>query len=49
LIAGMFLSGVLQNALAADQPVTAQQWVGGCLAAVSVWMHSVYPYSYPVV
>lgn len=44
LIVGMFLSGLLQNMFVADKQVTAHQWIGGFLAAVSVWMHSAYPY-----
>jgi solute carrier family 35 (UDP-sugar transporter), member A1/2/3 len=45
LIVGMFLSGVLQNMFSGDKQVTAHQWVGGLLAAVSVWMHAAYPYT----
>ena len=45
LILGMLLSGLLQNYLQSkenggDGMVTAEQWVGGALAAVSLWMHS---------
>jgi UDP-sugar transporter A1/2/3 len=50
LIVGLFLSGVLQNVLASSssssngeiQSVTAQQWSGGVLAAISIWMHSAF-------
>lgn len=45
LIAGMFLSGILQNVFEDDKQVTAQQWMGGFLAALGVWMHSAYPYT----
>lgn len=48
LIVGMFLSGVLQNRFS-EKNVSAQQWVGGLLAAVSIWMHSAYPYVAKVV
>lgn len=51
LILGMFLSGLLQNYLQAKDDeggkVTAQQWVGGFLAGVSLWMHSTFPYAAP--
>jgi UDP-sugar transporter A1/2/3 len=45
LILGMLLSGLLQNYLQSrenggDGMVTAEQWVGGALAALSLWMHS---------
>lgn len=45
LIAGTFLSGVLQNVYSSDTKVSSQQWAGGLLAAVSVWLHSAYPYA----
>jgi UDP-sugar transporter A1/2/3 len=49
LILGMLLSGLLQNYLQSredggDGMVTAEQWVGGALAAVSLWMHSNFPH-----
>jgi UDP-sugar transporter A1/2/3 len=49
LILGMLLSGLLQNYLQSredggDGMVTAEQWVGGALAAVSLWLHSNFPY-----
>jgi UDP-sugar transporter A1/2/3 len=45
LILGMLFSGLLQNYLQSrenggDGMVTAEQWVGGALAALSLWMHS---------
>lgn len=49
LIAGMFLSGILQNYFSAGtvtagkKRVSAQQWIGGSLAALSVYLHSAYP------
>lgn len=45
LIAGMFLSGILQNyfTTSADKRVSSQQWVGGLLAAISIYLHSAYP------
>ena len=43
LIAGMFLSGILQNAVAGESRVAAHQWVGGILAAVSVYLHAAFP------
>jgi len=45
LIAGMFLSGILQNYFitGAGKRVSSQQWVGGLLAAISVYLHSAYP------
>ena len=47
LIAGMFLSGILQNyfstGTASKKRVSAQQWVGGGLAALSIYLHSAYP------
>lgn len=42
LIVGMFLSGILQNAILQTR-VTPQQWCGGLLAAMSIWMHSSFP------
>jgi UDP-sugar transporter A1/2/3 len=50
LILGMLLSGLLQNYLQSGEDgggggkVTAEQWVGGCLAAASLWMHSSFPH-----
>lgn len=41
LIIGLFLSGLLQKRLSND-PVSREQWAGGVLAAVSLWMHSAY-------
>jgi len=52
LIAGMFLSGILQNMVSTDtsgdeehlsRRVSGQQWVGGVLAAISVYLHAAYP------
>jgi solute carrier family 35 (UDP-sugar transporter), member A1/2/3 len=43
LIVGMFLSGLLQNKLSGEN-VLKQQWIGGILAALSIWMHTSYPY-----
>ena len=44
LIQGMFLSGVLQNMFSkTDKPVSASQWVGGLLAALSFIMFALYP------
>lgn len=43
LIFGMLLSGVLQNSLSADGQVTAKQWIGGVLAAVSLYLHATNP------
>jgi hypothetical protein len=75
LIAGMFLSGILQNRSSSNSkttthprargkeittegveeeedddkqqlrstPVSWTQWLGGALAAVSLWMHTSYP------
>jgi solute carrier family 35 (UDP-sugar transporter), member A1/2/3 len=52
LMLGLFMSGLFQNILAASpskgiarssteiQSVTSEQWVGGLLAAISIWMHS---------
>ena len=43
LIAGMFLSGILQNYLSSGdgtRRVSTQQWIGGALAALSVYIHS---------
>ena len=50
LILGMFLSGALQNQLWSDaddaeKRVSVQQWVGGALAGMSLWLHSQYPVS----
>lgn len=42
LILGMFLSGLVQNAVTKEK-VSARHWVGGMLAALSLWMHSVGP------
>lgn len=41
LIFGLLLSGLLQSK---GEGVTAEQVVGGALAAVSLWMHSRFPY-----
>jgi solute carrier family 35 (UDP-sugar transporter), member A1/2/3 len=43
LIIGMFLSGLLQNKFSIES-VTKQQWIGGLLAAISIWMHTSYPH-----
>jgi UDP-sugar transporter A1/2/3 len=43
LIFGMFLSGILQNRLSGDAKVTGQQWAGGALAAVSLYLHAAFP------
>jgi UDP-sugar transporter A1/2/3 len=37
LIFGIFISGVFQN------KVSKEQWIGGVLAALSLWMHAVHP------
>jgi solute carrier family 35 (UDP-sugar transporter), member A1/2/3 len=44
LILGMFLSGQLQNQFSGEN-VSKQQWIGGLLAALSIWMHTSYPYN----
>jgi solute carrier family 35 (UDP-sugar transporter), member A1/2/3 len=49
LIAGTFMSGILQNTYSSEMKVSSQQWIGGFLAAISVWMHSAYPYATKVV
>lgn len=41
LIFGLLLSGILQSK---GEGVTAEQVVGGLLAAVSLWMHSSFPH-----
>jgi solute carrier family 35 (UDP-sugar transporter), member A1/2/3 len=43
LIFGMFLSGILQNK-SVGESVTREQWIGGLLAAISIWIHASYPY-----
>jgi UDP-sugar transporter A1/2/3 len=43
LIIGMFLSGVLQNVVGSERQVTSQQWAGGSLAALSLWLYTAYP------
>jgi len=50
LIVGLFVSGILQNVFARRggggdgvEKVSAQQWLGGVLAALSLWMHSAFP------
>jgi len=43
LIFGMLLSGIVQ-ALLQDVGVSKEQVVGGCLAALSLWMHATHPY-----
>ena len=43
LIVGVFLSGVLQNVVQPSKRVQPQQWVGGALAALSLWMHARFP------
>jgi len=46
LIVGMFLSGILQNIFTSNHKrVSGQQWIGGLLAAISVYLHSAYPAS----
>ena len=42
LIFGVLLSGLFQKWLS-HEPVTRQQIVGGCLACISLWMHSSFP------
>ena len=42
LIVGLFLSGVCQNVWT-QTPVSTPQWIGGALAAVSLWMHASFP------
>jgi Na+/proline symporter len=37
LIFGIFISGVFQK------QVSKEQWIGGLLAGVSLWMHAVHP------
>jgi UDP-sugar transporter A1/2/3 len=44
LILGLFLAGVLQK-YSQRSPVTAQQWVGGSLAALSLYLHAAFPAS----
>lgn len=41
LIFGLFLSGLVQSK---EEGITIEQVVGGILAAVSLWMHSSFPY-----
>jgi UDP-sugar transporter A1/2/3 len=44
LILGMVLSGALQNQLEHEQKrVSLQQWMGGLLAGISLWLHSQFP------
>jgi len=50
LIFGLLLSGILQAVLGREEgddspKITKEQIVGGVLAALSLWMHSAYPYS----
>jgi UDP-sugar transporter A1/2/3 len=42
LILGLFLAGVLQK-YSQRTPVTAQQWAGGSLAALSLYLHAAFP------
>lgn len=42
LIFGIFVSGLLQS-----EGVSSTQWLGGILAAVSLWMHATNPHSEP--
>lgn len=41
LIVGMFLSGLLQDWLS-HEGVTGEQWIGGGLAGLSLWMHAAF-------
>ncbi|GAX09746.1 hypothetical protein FisN_19Lh215 [Fistulifera solaris] len=44
LILGMVLSGALQNQIEHEQKrVSLQQWMGGLLAGISLWLHSQFP------
>jgi UDP-sugar transporter A1/2/3 len=43
LIFGLLLSGILQN-MSKEEDVTKEQIVGVIIAAVSLWMHSSFPY-----
>lgn len=61
LIIGMFLSGILQNTFPMDEYphpskdghnvscVQPQQWLGGILAAISLYLHTSYPPSSSVI
>lgn len=42
LVLGLFVSGLLQDAVLKER-VTKRQWLGGVLAACSLWMHSAFP------
>lgn len=46
LVVGLLLSGVLQNS-AEQNRVTREQWTGGVLAAVAIWMHVCFPIKLP--
>ncbi len=43
LIFGLLLSGVLQAFMEEDSKISIEQVVGGCLAGLSLWMHSAFP------
>lgn len=43
LIFGIFLSGIIQAILQPNKNVTSEQWIGGLLAAISLYLHSSYP------
>jgi UDP-sugar transporter A1/2/3 len=43
LIFGLLLSGIVQN-MSKEEVVTKEQIVGGILGAVSLWIHSSFPY-----
>jgi len=47
LVVGLLLSGVLQNGHRNESKVSLEQWVGGFLAAMSIWMHVLFPISLP--
>lgn len=44
LIFGILLSGVVQSIVDTNKTLSREEVAGGLLAAVSLWMHSTYPY-----
>ena len=44
LIFGILLSGLVQSAVDKNRTLSREEVAGGVLAAVSLWMHSTYPY-----
>lgn len=43
LVVGLLLSGLLQNRGANDSKVSLEQWAGGALAGIAIWMHLSFP------